>query len=151
MSFIFSDKPKGKTIWINLVEPSQRAGPERKGQITTHPHLSLSHPFCPTFIFLSGSIGVSIHLLPHSITPQHRMILSSIRPFNLPHAQQSLHPPLTQFCSLLSFIPSIFLPSLCKEIEQKLHINLHIISIQFSYWHFCIPCSSDCHNVKVSG
>lgn len=47
-------------------------------------YLSLFHPFCLTFIFLSDSIDTSIHLLPHSITSHHCMTLPSIHPFHLP-------------------------------------------------------------------
>lgn len=47
-------------------------------------HLSLFHPFCPTFILFSDSIDTSIHLWAHSITSRHCMSLPTIHPFNLP-------------------------------------------------------------------
>lgn len=57
---------------------------ERTGRRGTNSFsfLSLSHSFCPPFIFPSDSIDTPIHLLPQSISSDHCMLLPSIHPLN---------------------------------------------------------------------
>lgn len=87
----------------NALEWSHGAGSWGGRKSPAYSHLSLFHPFCPTFILFSDSIDTSIHLWAHSITSHHCMRPPTIHPFNLP--LKALFPPR------LGFVLSLLFPS----------------------------------------
>lgn len=100
-----------KTISFYFLEITTHREQAGKKGTNTSSHLSLFHPFCPTFIFHSDSIDISIHLLPHSITSHRCMIL----PLH-PSLQSHINPITPSIHCLTDFFVSFYMLYMKKYI-----------------------------------